>query len=74
MVTMPWRRASASRRETRDTDDADQRGDVGLTLLLQVVQLGHPAQQLVVFVALGSIRASAGHALGSGDRLTISHA
>ena len=30
--------------------DADQRGDVGLALLLEVVQLGHPAQELVLLV------------------------
>jgi hypothetical protein len=37
---------------------ADQRRDVRLALVLEVVQVGHPAQQLVLFVRLGLVGVS----------------
>src|SRR5207245_10176768 len=44
--------------QARDLRDggADQRGDLGLALLLEVVEVRHPAQQLVLLMDFGRIR------------------
>jgi hypothetical protein len=51
MVTMPRRRLGQQPRYFGDRD-ADQGGDFCLALLLEVVQLGNPAQQLALFVEI----------------------